>query len=71
MKTKELREMSVAELEGRRKDLRQESFHLRLQKQAGQMEKPSVMREIRREIARIETIISERRLRVSAKEQVQ
>jgi large subunit ribosomal protein L29 len=66
MKIKELKEMSVAELEGRRKDLRQETFHLRIQQQSGQMEKPSVLRDIRREVARIETILSERRLRAAA-----
>ena len=62
MKIKEIRDHSDAELTTRKRDLRQESFHLRLQQQSGQMEKPSRLREIRREVARIETTLSQRRL---------
>ncbi len=61
MKTKEIRELSVEELQKRRLELKQETFNLRLQQQSGQMEKPSRFREIRREVARIETFITERR----------
>ncbi len=60
MKIKEIRELTIDELSARRRDLSQEKFHLRLQQQSGQLEKPSQLREIRREIARIETVISER-----------
>ena len=60
MKIKEIRELSSDELSNRKRELRQESFHLRLQQQSGQMEKPSRLRDIRREVARIETILSER-----------
>jgi large subunit ribosomal protein L29 len=60
MKTKEIRELSNDELETRRRELRQESFHLRLQQQSGQLEKPSLLRSLRREVARIETVLSER-----------
>jgi large subunit ribosomal protein L29 len=67
MKIKEIRELTVAELETRRRDLRQESFHLRLQQQAGQLEKPSQLREIRREVARIETILTQRRKQPATK----
>ena len=52
MKLKEIRELSVTELETRKRELRQESFHLRLQQQSGQLEKPSQIRTIRREVAR-------------------
>lgn len=65
MKIKEIRELSVDELVGRKRELRQESFNLRLQQQAGQLEKPSQIRLIRREIARIETVLSERRNRTA------
>ena len=58
MKLKELQEQSNDELATRKRDLRQESFHLRLQAGAGQLEKPSRFREIRREVARIETILT-------------
>ncbi len=60
MKTKEIRELSNEELATRKRDLRQESFHLRIQQQSGQLERPSRLREVRREVARIETILSER-----------
>ncbi len=60
MKMKEIIELSVDELATRKNELRQESFHLRLQQQSGQLEKPSRFREIRREVARIETVLSQR-----------
>jgi len=60
MKTKEIRELSKDELVTRKRDLRQEVFHLRLQQQSGQLEKPSQLRVIRREVARIETVLTEK-----------
>jgi large subunit ribosomal protein L29 len=60
MKTKELRELSNEELLARRYELRKDSFNLRLQQQTGAMEKPSAIRSSRREVARIETILTER-----------
>ena len=62
MKIKEIRDRSDDELVLRKRELRQESFHLRLQQQSGQLEKPSQFREIRREVARIETTLSQGRL---------
>lgn len=64
MKIQELRELSNEELHTRKRELRQEAFHLRLQQQGGQLERPSRLREIRREVARVETILSERRLAI-------
>jgi large subunit ribosomal protein L29 len=61
MKIKEIRELSIAELESRKRELRQESFHLRLQQQSGQLEKPSQLRVIRREVARLETVLTSKR----------
>ena len=60
MKTKEIRELSSDELSGRKRELRQEVFNLRMQQASGQMEKPSRLKDIRKEVARIETILSER-----------
>jgi large subunit ribosomal protein L29 len=60
MKTKELRESTVEELSSRRRELKQEALNLRVQQQSGQIENPSRLRLIRREVARIETIITER-----------
>ena len=60
MKIKELRELSTEELIVRRRDLRKDVFNLRLQQQTGALEKPSVIRINRREVARIETILTQR-----------
>ncbi len=62
MKIKEIRDMTLQELQTRRRDIKQEQFHLRMQQQAGQMEKPSQLRSLRRDVARIETLLSQRRL---------
>jgi large subunit ribosomal protein L29 len=60
MKIKELREMTVEELGARRRELRQEMLNLRVQQQIGQLENPSRIQTLRREVARIETIVTER-----------
>ena len=48
------------ELAARKRELREESFHLRIQQQSGQLEKPSTLRAIRREIAQVETVLTEK-----------
>ena len=58
MKIKEIAELSIDELLTRKRDLRQESLHLRLQQQSGQLEQPSRLKLLRREVARVETILS-------------
>jgi large subunit ribosomal protein L29 len=60
MKMKEITELSTDELLTKRRDLRQESLHLRLQQQSGQLEQPSRLRLLRRDIARLETVLSQR-----------
>jgi large subunit ribosomal protein L29 len=60
MKIKELREMTVEELGARRRELRQEMLNLRVQQQIGQLENPTRLKLLRREVARIETIVTER-----------
>ena len=60
MKMKELSELAMDELLTKRRDLRQESLHLRLQQQSGQREQPSRLRLLRRDVARIETELSHR-----------
>lgn len=55
MKMSELKDMTLAELAAKGRDLRQELFNLHLQKASAQLEKPSRLRNIRRDIARIET----------------
>jgi large subunit ribosomal protein L29 len=60
MKMKELSELAMDELLTKRRDLRQESLHLRLQQQSGQLEQPSRLRLLRRDLARIATELSHR-----------
>ena len=59
--TKELRENSVAELEKQLRDYRQELLNTRLKKQTGQLERPHLLKELRRDIARHETLIGEKK----------
>lgn len=60
MKASEWREKTDEELRQERADARQEMFNLRMQSVAGQLEKPSRIRDLRKDIARIETILTER-----------
>jgi large subunit ribosomal protein L29 len=57
MKMKEIRDLGVADLSARRKVLGDELFQLRLQHSAGQLERPSQIRSVRREIARVESAL--------------
>ena len=67
MKFKEIQEMSSDELLTKKRDLRQESLHLRLQQQSGQLEQPSRLRLLRREVARVETVLAQRSKQPAAK----
>ena len=67
MKMKEITELSMDELLTKRRDLRQERLHLRLQQQSGQLEQPSRLRLLRRDIARLETVLSQRAKQTAAK----
>ena len=61
MKYSELKDITVQELTAKSRDLRQEIFNLRLQQASSQLEKPARLNTIRRDIARIETKVSELR----------
>jgi large subunit ribosomal protein L29 len=65
MKAKEIRELTDAEAQAKLRDLRQELFNLRLQQQTARLERPSRIREVRRDMARIETVLRERQLRTA------
>ncbi|MBA3607510.1 MAG: 50S ribosomal protein L29 [Verrucomicrobiota bacterium] len=67
MKFKDIKEMSTDELRTKKRDLRQESLHLRLQQQSGQLEQPSRMRLLRRDVARIETQLTQRNKETATK----
>lgn len=58
--TTELRDQSVEELQAKEKELAEQLFALRLQKVTGQLEKPARMREVRRQMARVLTVIREK-----------
>ncbi|MDQ3623680.1 MAG: 50S ribosomal protein L29 [Verrucomicrobiota bacterium] len=66
MKISEIRELSPAELQARKRELKEEVFHLRLQQQSGQLDKPSQLRTLRREIARLETVLTQTSAAASA-----
>ena len=61
MSAKELRGKSVEELTGQLGDLKKEQFNLRFQKASGQLENTSRVRQVRREIARIQTVVNAQR----------
>jgi large subunit ribosomal protein L29 len=60
MNASELRQKSPAELEGALLELRKEQFNLRMQQGTGQLSRPSEMRRVRKEIARIKTLLNEK-----------
>jgi len=60
-KAEALRDHSREELERQIKELRDEQFNLRFQHSTGQLENTARMRQVRREIARIKTVLNERR----------
>ena len=66
MKIKEIRDLTEQELRTKRRDIKQELFHLRMQQQAGQLEKSSQIRSLRRDVARIESTLSQRRIAAAA-----
>ncbi len=59
MKASELREKSVSELEIKLKDLKQELFNLRFQLAINQLENPMQIKNVKRDIARVSTVIRE------------
>ena len=61
MKMLELKDMTLVELAAKGRDMRQEVFNLRLQQASARLEKPARLRTLRRDIARIETRISQLR----------
>lgn len=61
MKAKELREMSSEDLRQLEAQLRDELFRAKMRHYSGQIQKPSDLRSKRREIARVQTILNERR----------
>jgi len=61
MKMSEIKDLTAHELSAKSRDLRHEIFNLRLQQASSQLEKPARLRNLRRDIARLETRISQLR----------
>ncbi len=61
MKIADIKELTAKELVSRKRELREEVFNLRVQQQSGQLEKPHMLRTLRRNIARIETVLSQKK----------
>lgn len=60
MEAKELRELSDEEIRKKREELREEIFRLRLKRATSQLESPMKLRQARRDLARVETVLRER-----------
>ncbi len=61
MKMSEIKDLTPTELSAKSRDLRQEVFNLRLQQASSQLEHPARLRVLRRDVARVETRISQLR----------
>ena len=66
MKFEELKEKTATELADERRDLKIEMMNLRVQKASGQLEDPARIKIVRKTIARIETLLSEKRISQNA-----
>ena len=66
MKIEKMREMTEQELNNEALKLKQELFNLRFQHVTGQLENPIKMRDVKREIARVKTVIREKQLNQNA-----
>ena len=60
MKVAEVRELGSDELQAREKDLDDQLFRMRIQKSMGQLEAPAKMRGLRKDLARIKTVLQQR-----------
>ena len=61
MKPGELRELGVDELGAKERDLTDQLFRMRIQKSMGQLEAPAKMRTVRRDLARVKTVLRQKR----------
>ena len=61
MKAAQLRDSTLEELQDRERELAEQLFALRLQKVTGQLEKPARVRQVRKDLARVLTLLHEKR----------
>ena len=69
MKASEIREFSLEEKQRKLDDLKEELFNLNFQQETGQLENPQKMKQTRRSIARIRTILKEDKINKTDKEE--
>jgi large subunit ribosomal protein L29 len=62
MEAREIRKLSTADIEKRLEDAREEQFNLRFQRASGQLEDYTQLRRLRRRVARLITILRERKI---------
>jgi len=60
MKASKYRDMTTDQLDAEARDLAQQLFRLRFQKATGQVDNPQKIREIRRDVARLKTVLTEK-----------
>jgi len=63
MEAKELRDLSVNDLTQKRASLREEICHLKLKRAASRLDNPMKLRETKRDLARVETVLRQKALR--------
>ena len=61
MKAVELLDLSLEELETKSRDLRGELFNVKVKRSTGQLENTALLRQLRRDVARVETVLREKR----------
>ena len=66
MNVKEIRELAPAEIITKLRETREQLLQLRLRKHTGQVEKPHLLREYRKDVARLETILMQKQTPPSA-----
>jgi large subunit ribosomal protein L29 len=60
MKIKEIRELGADELKQKNRELAEELFKLRIRHASGQLESPAMLGKVRKDIARVETLLREK-----------
>jgi len=63
MKTKEIRDLSIDELKQKERDLVDELFRLKVRRATGQLDSSAMMKSVKKDIARIKTVLKEREIR--------
>ncbi len=68
MKVKEIRELTTEQIIAKIKENKEELFNLRFQQSTGNLEKPSRIRDLRHDVARLKTVLRERELKEEVSE---